>query len=412
LNAPRDAAVAGGGAAAATDPATLADADIGADIGAEGAGHAGVPAAARGHAAIATAPIAERIAWVFDLAHRHAVEYASPAAWLARQRHLANHPTAIMVLKCMDGRINIPVATQTPRGIIQPFRNLGGIFDLGWPHLGETLVGHVHKVVSAGRQGLMMITYHYSKGDPARGCAGFHYRTDDARAHTFQIREQVRALFGGGASPTVYPLVCGFETDEDALVLHGDGGRTLAIADLVPGDEAGLPQRLAALLPDMPPQMRADLLPLLHGNLAHVARLRRSVRTLDIEHREWMMCIGRGFDWLHTPNLALIIGPYSPNLEGPILQAAGIIRANMQAGRIPDDGFLLLTSVPYEELGVDRARAVLKATFLARFAADAIRRHDPDLARRMTQRTSVLNWGSRALEPLALGEALAVPRAD
>ena len=45
-------------------------------------------------------------------------------------------------------------------------------FQLGWPHLGETLVAHVNKVVSAGRAGLVMITYHYSKGDPARGCAG------------------------------------------------------------------------------------------------------------------------------------------------------------------------------------------------------------------------------------------------
>ena len=181
---------------------------------------------------IAQAPIERRIDWVFDLARRHAQAFASPGACLARQRHLAQHPTAIMVLKCMDGRINIPVATQTPPGIIQPFRNLGGIFDLGWPHLGETLVAHVHKVVSAGRQGLMMITYHWSKGDPARGCAGFHFRTEDARAHTLQIREQVRALFGGGEVPTIFPLVCGFETDEDALVLHGEGGATLSMADL------------------------------------------------------------------------------------------------------------------------------------------------------------------------------------
>jgi carbonic anhydrase len=75
-------------------------------------------------------PIAERIDWLFGLAQRHAQEYASPEAWLARQRHLANHPTAIVVMKCMDGRINIPIATQTPKGIIQPFRNLGGIFNL------------------------------------------------------------------------------------------------------------------------------------------------------------------------------------------------------------------------------------------------------------------------------------------
>ena len=33
-------------------------------------------------------------------------------------------------------------------------------------------------------------------------------------------------MFGLGHD-TVYPLVCGFETDEDALLLHGENGRIL-----------------------------------------------------------------------------------------------------------------------------------------------------------------------------------------
>jgi len=344
-------------------------------------------------------PIAERIDWLFDLAQRHALEYASPEAWLARQRYQANHPTAILVMKCMDGRINIPIATRTPKGIILPFRNLGGIFNLGWPHLGETLTGAMDKVVRSGRQALFIITYHYSKGDERRGCAGFHYRTDDARAHTFEIRREVSTLFGASHG-TVYPLVCGFETDEEALVLHGRDGQTLNMAELSEADLPGLPARLQALLPDMPTRVRADLLPLLEGNLHHIAALRQTERALDIEHREWMLCIGRGFDWLHLPNLALIIGPYSPDLADPIRKAAGIIRANMRAGRIPDDGFLVLSSVPYEDIGVDRARAVLKSDFMADFTANVVRQDYPELAPLMTVRKTVLNWHSRSVEPL------------
>lgn len=71
-------------------------------------------------------PIGRRIDWLFDLARRHGETFRSPEAWLGRQRYLAEHPTAIAVLKCMDGRINIPVATNTPAGILMPFRNLGG----------------------------------------------------------------------------------------------------------------------------------------------------------------------------------------------------------------------------------------------------------------------------------------------
>ncbi len=345
------------------------------------------------------APITERIAWLFNLANQHGRTYVSPEACLDRQRYLAQHPTTVMVMKCMDGRINIPIATGTPRGIIQPFRNLGGMFHLGWPHLGDVVQAAVERAVRQGRQVLMMITYHYARGDAKRGCAGFHYRTEDARAHAFGLRDEFSALFGA-LHQTVYPLVCGFETDEEALVLHGHDGQVLQLADLGRDEVAALPGRVQQLFPDMPLQVQHDLLPMLRGNLAHVAALRRTERHLDIEHREWIIFVGRGFDWLHLPNQALIIGPYSPDLDHPIRQAARIIQANMRAGRIPDDGFLLMSSVPYEDIGVDHARAALKSRFLARFAADVIRRDFADLGPKMSVRESVLNWHQRALETL------------
>ena len=176
-----------------------------------------------------TRPIAERIDWLFALAAKYAETYARPEAWLERQRYVALHPTHIMVLKCMDGRINIPVATRTPAGIIAPFRNLGGMFNLGWPHLGEVLAQHVLDKVTRGRQVLVLVTYHYSRGDAKRGCAGFGYDRAAARAHTEEVRDQVAHTFGR-AQQTVYPLVCGFETDEDALVLHGAEGSSLHVA--------------------------------------------------------------------------------------------------------------------------------------------------------------------------------------
>ncbi|MBF0628606.1 MAG: hypothetical protein HQL91_10360 [Magnetococcales bacterium] len=346
-------------------------------------------------------PIAERIDWLVDLANRHGETFRSPDAWLARQRYLAEHTTAVVVLKCMDGRINLPIATNTPPGILMPFRNLGGIFDLGWPHLGEVLAHHVLRMVQTGRRVMILITYHWSKGDPKRGCAGFAFDTAAAIAHTHEIRRQVEHIFGTRHG-TVYPLVCGFETDEDALVIHGTQGALLDMATLTPNDAATLVPRLTELLPDMPVPMRADLLPLLRGNLQHIAKIReqtkRNERVLGVEHHEWMICLGRGFDFLHTPNLALIIGPYSPDLADPLRKAAAIIAGNMQAGRIPDDGFLLLASVPYDEIGVDRARAEMKSRFLANFATEVIQNAFPALARKMTRRTAILDWNSLLLE--------------
>jgi len=148
----------------------------------------------------------------------------------------------------------------------------------------------------------------------------------------------------------------------------------------------------------IPNQIRQDLLPLILGNTDHIAQVKLAARALDVEHREWMICVGRGFDFMHIPNMALIIGPYSPDLADPIRQAAGIIENNMRAGRIPDDGFLLLASAPYVEIGVDRARAELKSRFLSQFAANVIRTEFPALASKMLMHTAVLNWHSRVLE--------------
>lgn len=342
-------------------------------------------------------PIEARIEWLLSLAKRHTESFASPEVWLARKRYLAEHPTAISVLKCMDGRINIPVATETPIGIIQPFRNLGGCFDLGWPHLGEALSDYVMSVVREGRRALVTSTYHYSKGNPRRGCAGFDFDTDAARAHTFGIRHQLEQVFGAGHQ-TVYPLVCGFETDEDALILHGQNGEILDASTVTETDT--LPARLQALFPDMPEQIRNDLLPLLQGNIRHIAEVRSTPRELDMEHREWALCLGRGFDWLHMHNQALIIGPYSPDLADPVRKAAAILQDNMAAGRIPDDGFLLLAVAPYTEIGVDRARAELKSRFLSSFGAEVITREFPELAQKMRHRTGIFNWGRRDLELL------------
>lgn len=343
-------------------------------------------------------PIEERIQWLLGLGREHARQFCSPEAFLSRQRYLAEHPTLVAVMKCMDGRIHIPWATQTPLGIIHPFRNLGGIFDLGWPYLGEVLNNTFQQAVNNGRRVLLLITYHYSKGALHRGCAGFDYDLDAAIAHTYRIKAQIEEIFGE-KHQAVYPVVCGFETDLDALILHGEQDK-LDLASVTDTQADTLIPDLMRLFPDMPHQVMLDLLPLIQGNVAHIAEMRISDRQLDIEHREWAICIGRGFDFFHVPNVALIVGPYSPDLSDPIRKAAGIIRNNMLDGRIPDDGFLLLTSSPYQEIGVDRARASLKARFLTQFAAEVILEAFPDLHRKMIPQTAVLNWRTRDLEQI------------
>ncbi|WP_372987021.1 hypothetical protein [Marinobacter sp.] len=347
--------------------------------------------------AIHTRPISERIDWLMELSRKHSASFCSPDNYLSRQRYLAEHDTLIIAMKCMDGRIHLPYATQTPLGVIHPFRNLGGIFELGWPYLGDLLADTVQEAVKQGRRALVIITYHFSRGHRERGCAGFDCDTNEARAHAFRIRDQLETLFGRDHQ-TVYPLVCGFETDEDALILHGRHEHTLDLAHAPLDSIDTVDAEIAALCPDMPAPVQRDLLPLVQGNIRHIHKIRQSDRELDIEHREWVICLGRGFDFLHAPNLALIIGPYSPDLSHPIRQAAGIIQNNMDSGRIPDDGFLLLSSAPYTEPGPQKARAVLKSDFLGNFAAGVIEEAFPQLASKMIRRSAILHWPERRLE--------------
>lgn len=344
-------------------------------------------------------PIAERIDWLLARAEQHSRAFSASESVLARERYRALHPTALAAMKCMDGRLNLAYATGTPIGLIQPFRNLGGRFDLGWPHLGEVLSDWVLRQIREGRRVLLLLTYHYARGSRERGCAGFGFDTEAAHAHVQGLRRQVEQVFGRGHD-AVYPLVCGFETDEDALCLHAPSGERLDLAGVREDEASTLPQRLAARFPDMPMQVREDLLPLLLGNLRHIAAIRASQRPPEVEHHEWVLCVGRGFDVLHMPNHALIVGPYSPRLDQSIETAASIIESNMRSGRIPDDGFLLLASVPYEEPGPDRARAELKARFLCEFSCELIRERHPWLAARMHVRTAVLDWPRRQLQLL------------
>ncbi len=346
------------------------------------------------------APIEEKISWVRKLNQEHSDFFCSPDEELSRRLYRAQHPTEICAFKCMDGRINIPILTKTPLGIIQPFRNLGGKFDLGWPYLGQVFEEWVNYAVSKGRKCLVMVTYHFSQGDTHRGCAGFQYDKAASVAFTYSFKQQIERIFGEKRS-VVYPIVVGLETDTDALIFHGVDDRQLDLGQIDAGIGIDvLRGKLSELYPDMKERMVEDLLPLVVGNLKQIAEIKVADRlVIDSEHREFIVGIGRGFDWLHEPNIALLIGPYSPDLYQPIKTAFEIIQSNMEAGKIKDDGFIILSSAPYfRDLGVDKQRAVEKTKFLTDLAREVANKRFPGLAGKMHSLSAILDRNTRKIE--------------
>lgn len=333
-------------------------------------------------------------------------EYADPDAELWRRQYRARHPTEIAALKCMDGRLHLPVMSNVPIGIIQPFRNIGGQFDLGWPFFGLLVQQWVNTAVDRGHDAIILITYHFSKGDPHRGCAGWNYNTEAAIKDVYSIKAQMERVFGENHS-VVYPIVIGIETDEDAFILHGANGESLDLSKETASNKDTLRHKIRILFPDMKSVMIDDLLPIVMGNLTHIAEVRAEERTpIEASHMEQIMGIGRGFDWLHLHNKALLIGPFSYDLSEPITKAAGILLSNIKDGRIPnDEGIIVMTSATYlDDMGTEKLIAVEKAYSLVHLAKKTIMERVPDLIPHIHYLVGTVNLNTREYEPLPFDE--------
>jgi hypothetical protein len=288
-------------------------------------------------------------------------------------------------------------------GLVQPWRNIGGRFNLGWQGFNEHMADCVDYAISKGRGCLFVVTYHFSRGDKHRGCAGFNYDTDAARDSAFRLRRQFNKVFGHGEA--VHTVLFGIETDLDALVLHGDDEEQAPIdtADTPPAaTEEDLLKILERLYPGMHERIRRDMLPLVVGNLAHIQEVRASNRTpVDILHREWVLAIGRGFDWLHEQNTAVILGPFDPQLDSAIETAGKLLLDNLVEGRIPKEhGAVLMSSAPHRQVGHDPLRAEEKALYYAGHAKEVIAKTVPDLVPYLKYLTTTMDTNTRALKVL------------
>src|SRR5581483_1915013 len=140
--------------------------------------------------------------------------------------------------------------------------------------------------IQRGRDVLMLMTYHYSKGDQHRGCAGFGYDTASAKKGATELVAQASRVYGRPYQ-AVHPILVGMETDDEALIFHGEHGEPFAVAENLDLSRNELDQRLMELYPEMRERMRTDLLELVQGNQRHIKQVRAANRSpIDLNHRE------------------------------------------------------------------------------------------------------------------------------
>lgn len=326
---------------------------------------------------------------------------ASVRAW--RRKYREAHPTEIAALKCMDGRLNLAVMTKTPPGIIQPFRNVGGKFDLGWPFFGELMREAADYAISRNRFFLIFVTYHFSKGDTHRGCKGFGYDTAGAKKAAENLRAQFERVYGKKMR-VVHPIVVGIETDDEGLIFHGEEAGSYDVSQRRDDSEEEVRHALEGLYPSMPRQMLMDLVPLVLGNQARIKEVAASNRPpIDLDHREQIIAVGRGFDWLHIPNRALIVGPYDHDWPSAVATAGGIVLDNLKSGRVPKEegALLLISSLSREERGSHGWNtAAEKARYLERIAKAVLDERVSELAPDLKVLSGVLDASTRLFYPL------------
>lgn len=297
------------------------------------------------------------------------------AAEAARDRYWAAHPTLVACIKCMDGRVHFPVITDTPVGIVKPFRAIGGAFEVWWPTFMKRFERWVEAAMRRSSHSLLFVSYHFSASDPHLGCAGWKYDTTAARTHAQELVRDLSEIYG----EQLVAVVTGVETDRDELILHGVEGDVRG-EDLIGKFEEDVRAAIRRAFPRMPDEVIHDLVPFIVGNARHVAALQAKPRSAaGLGHDERIIALGVGFDWLAQSNLALIINDADPCLDDAVATAASIIEKNLARAQ-PGDDATLFTNVQYEKPGRYYRAAVKRAQGLSEFAWKVIRERRLELA--------------------------------
>lgn len=344
------------------------------------------------------------------------LEYSDARRKKSRARYRKKHPTMIVVFKCMDGRLDFSIVTRTPVGIIQGERNIGGMFDLGWPSLRTRMVECVKYARAHGIKVVFIVGYHFSASDASRGCAGHDHNVGDALRSAERFARQLADAFLDARV-----LLVGMETDADALCLHTpenvvipmvtrDKEQYLAslqtniyadmfglgnyrIHPLRDGGTSHLPEIIREHFNGCLEGIEDDIISPFARNVHHVDDVFRSGRPVESPlHRERIILIGRGWDWMRCVNYALIIHDDNPRLDIVVEKAAGIIRGNQDEGRIPYELIPIYTAIPYDEY---RQAAVEQARFVDACAREVMRTRTLS---RFHSRFGVTNWGNRQYE--------------
>jgi hypothetical protein len=94
--------------------------------------------------------------------------------------------------------------------------------------------------------------------------------------------------------------------------------------------------------------------------------------------------------------MALIVGPYDPNIGEPISTAASIIKSNLDEKRAKR-GFVLLSSAIYAD-SLDKKRTIERTRFMNQLSQDIIAKQYPEMISHMHSMATILHLETMEME--------------
>lgn len=306
------------------------------------------------------------------------------------------------VFKCSDGRPHAASYTGIMEGILYPFRNIGSRFDMTWYHLNTAVLNEMKRWENEVEYFMMMATAHKSEGSKDRCCSGFKNDTPAAMRAAAALRDQMLNIFPRGKSCrfNVFPVQCCFETDEERLLLYNEHGDEFDPKKWIGSSRGDVTSEIDKMFRKAPQKVRDLLVRMEMGNISHVNEIISLNRpSIDMEHRECILGVGKGFWYFMRANKIIIIGPYDPDLRNQISVGANIIKENLANGRIKH-GFILMTSTLTDPDDIQPAR--FRAAGLMDIAQEVIRKEHPELLECMLPMQVAVNRESMLFEEVHL----------
>lgn len=312
-----------------------------------------------------------------------------------RRLYDAKFGISVMVVKCMDGRMDWTEATNSPFAWIYPVQTMGGRLDLGWPAFKPRFARAVRRAAEKQTPMLFVSTYHYSD-QHALCCLGYGKKTEAAIGGQGKLRDQAErvtsSLYLTGGVKQIYAILAGINTDTKALTLHGvEKDEVLSTSEFVhlPREEAErfVGRRVPQLFPEMPEGMIQYLVESMMRNWVLVRDFQDNPpeqNTLD--HCEWILAVGNRMDWIRQRNIAVKIQNWDPDFLASARAGGKIILSNRddeERGRLlREEGGVLLICDSFDEDDErtdDRAAAIESALWTYQDVARNLRRNNPEI---------------------------------